>query len=289
MTINIVLAALLAIVAVTAAAAAIRLLQPPSPKDAGRPPGALENASLDRLMHRFGRRRILTVIGAAVAGLLLALLAGWFIAPVLLPALAIVLPMVLTKPDQSAEEQLQGLADWTRKVASLIASNKPLTEAIKESVRSAPAAIEPQVKLLVTRLNARQPTADAIYAFGQELDPRAGPVIGALVLGAGHGQAGLTSILTSISGMFTNEVQQLRRIDRERAEGRNTARIVSIASVVLVAALVISPYGSPYHTPLGQLILLFLTLFFVAILWLLRRMIATRPPARIIIPPGQAR
>ena len=138
-SINIVLATLLAIAAVALAAAAIRLLQPPTPRDASRPAGALQSASLDGLLRRFGKRRVLTVLGALALGLLLALLGGWLIAPVLLPALAIVLPMVLTKPDRSAEEQLQALADWTRKVASLIASNKPLTEAIKESVRLHPA------------------------------------------------------------------------------------------------------------------------------------------------------
>lgn len=288
MSINIVLAALLAIAAVIAGAAAIRFLQTPAPGDAGRPASAIRRRTQGATA-RFGRRQVIIVVGAVAGGLLLALLTGWVAAIVVLPALAIVLPLVLAKPDRSGEAQLEALADWTRKVASLIASNKPLNEAIKESLRSTSPVIKPQVKLLVTRLNAHQPTVDAIYAFGKELDPRAGPVIGALVLGAGAGQAGLTSILASIAQMFTNEVYQLRRIDKERAEGRNTARGVTVASILFITAVMFTPYGSAYRTPLGQLILLVIVALFIGILWLMRTMLATPPVSRIIIQPGEGR
>ena len=71
-----------------------------------------------RLGSRFGRldrRTRLLVIGGAVTGLLVALVTGWVIAIVLVPAAIIGIPMLLTPPPAAASiEKLEALEEWTR-------------------------------------------------------------------------------------------------------------------------------------------------------------------------------
>lgn len=284
-----VLAAALAMLAVPALAGAVAALRPATPAAAKPTSASLLRRATTAVAARVGRRDLIAAALGGVLGLILAATSGWVVAIPILPALAVVLPRQLAKVDTRDIDQLEAVANWTKRVAGLIASNKSLTEALKESLRSTPPAIQPQVKLLVTRLNAHQPTVDAVYAFGKELDPRAGPVIGALVLAAGAGQTGLTRILGSISTMFTDEVRQLRRIEKERAEGRQTARAVTLFSVVMLTGIMLTDYGRAYHSPLGQTILLVLAGMFFALLWVQTAM--TAPPAqpRIIIAPGEAR
>lgn len=229
------------------------------------------------------RRVQIAVVAALAAGVLIAVLTGWFLAAVALPLAVLGFPYVAaTSTETGRIARLEALAEWTRGLAGVLTVGVGLEQALVATVRSTPDAIRPEVERLVARLNARWHTEPALRQFADELDDATGDMVaGALMLSSRHRGAGLASVLSGLADSVADDVTTRRKIEADRAKPRQTARLVTIISAVFLTGLALSgQFLAPYATPLGQLVLGVLLAAYAATLVWMRRMTAIKPPPR---------
>jgi Flp pilus assembly protein TadB len=227
------------------------------------------------------------VIGGAVAGLLVALLTGWVIAIVLVPAAIVGIPLLLTPPPAAASvEKLEALEEWTRSLSGKLTAGQSLRSALIKSLQSVPAPIEREVGLMVSRLwNNTATTEDVLRAFAEDLNDSTGDVVASqLILAAsGRGQAGLAKALDALAETVAADVRARRQIAADQAKPRTTARTVTVITLGVLGMLALTgDYIEPYGSPLGQVILAVLLTAYVATLLWMRRMAVAKPLPRFL-------
>lgn len=218
-----------------------------------------------------GRTRTLLLAGTAV-GILVAVLTGWVVAVVIIPAAAAGLPLLLSAPPAEKEvRRLEAMEEWVRSVSGVLTAGVGLEQALITSLRSTPEPIRPEVSRLVARLRARWDTASALRMLADDLDDPTGDLIAAnLLLGASRRGAGLSTVLEALAESVGQDVRARREIEADRAKPRSNARLITLISVAVLGFLAFSgDYVAPYGTPFGQVLLLVLLSLYVAtLLWL---------------------
>ena len=253
-----------------------------SPK--GRPAPARSRRLPPRWGATSARTRVLLLVGVG-AGVLTAVLTGWFIAALLVPAVVAGLPVLLSAPPAGTRiERLEAMEEWTRSLSGVLTVGVGLEQALVATLRSTPDAIRPEVTALVARLRARWGTEDALRAFADALDDATGDLVAAnLILGARRRGAGLASVLESLAESVAADVRARREIEADRAKPRATARWVTLITVaVLVVLGLTGEYIQPFSSPLGQVILVTLLSLYVATLVWMRTMATGKPLPRFI-------
>ncbi|MET8571941.1 type II secretion system F family protein [Streptomyces sp. NPDC004783] len=231
------------------------------------------------------RRRALAA-AAAVVFVAVWLVSGNFVAGVLLGAALIGVPW-LVMPGQIAAErigQLEGLSEWTGRLAGLLRLGMGLEQAMITSRQGAPDELAAQIVNLSDRLRLGWRPEDALRAFGDELgDVTGDKVVAALILSVNDRGPGLAQALEDLAGSVRDEVVKKRSIEADRAKPRTTVRWMTIITVgIVVAGFFVPSYTAPYSTLLGQLVLAFLTAGFVATLALMRQLGAFRHIPRFL-------
>ncbi|MEU6578205.1 type II secretion system F family protein [Streptomyces sp. NPDC046805] len=233
------------------------------------------------------RRRMLAV-AAVVVFVAVWLASGNFVGGALLGAAVIGVPWLIT-PARMAQErigQLEGLSEWTQRLAGLLRLGMGLEQAMITSRQGAPDELAPQIVTLSDRLRLGWRPEQALGAFAAELDDvTADKVVAALILSAGDRGPGLAQALEDLAGTVREEVAKKRAIEADRAKPRTTVRWMTIITVgVVVAGFFVPSYTKPYATLLGQLVLAFLTAGFVGVLALMRQLGTFRRIPRFLIP-----
>ena len=231
------------------------------------------------------RRVLISGLLAALAGVLVALLSGWVIAIVLFPLAAIGLPVLLGVSDESHTiERLEGLAEWTRNLAGVITVGVGLEGALVATLRTTPDVIRPEVTTLVSRIRSRWNTAEALRAFADQFNDSTGDLVAAtLILAAQKRADGLAQILSGLAESVSAEVAARRHLEADRSKPRQTARIVTLITVVcLVGMAATGQYLEPYRSPLGQVVLSVLLALYVVGLVVMRRMARVKPLPRLL-------
>ncbi|MFI6357985.1 type II secretion system F family protein [Streptomyces sp. NPDC050743] len=233
------------------------------------------------------RRR--TLAAAAVVVFVAAwLISKNFVASIMLGAAVIGVPWLIT-PVQMAQQrigQLEGLSEWTQRLAGLLRLGMGLEQAMITSRQGAPDELAPQIINLSDRLRLGWRPERALRAFADELgDVTADKVGAALILSAGDRGPGLAQALEDLSGTVREEVAKRRAIEADRAKPRTTVRWMTLITVgVVVAGFFVPAYTRPYATLLGQLVLALLTAAFVGVLALMRQLGSFSRIPRFLIP-----
>ena len=116
--------------------------------------------------------------GAVAAGVVAALLSGWWVVAVAVPLAVVGLPSVLSWSKESRRiDRLNALADWVRNLAGLLTVASGLEGAIVTTVRSVPEPIRAEVTRLAARIRARYSTEQALRLFADELDLPTGDLV----------------------------------------------------------------------------------------------------------------
>ena len=253
-------------------------------------PGQLWARITRRPVGRAGRRRDLILLASMIMGSVVAMLTGWLILIVVVPALALGLPYLLILPKQRDIELLEALDRWVRSLAATLATGKSITDAIRISRRTAPTLIADEINMLVARLNNRWETRDALMRFADAIDsPDADGVVAALILASSRGANGASVTLQALADSIQAQLKGRRAVEVERSKPYVVVRQVTIISLsTLVLVFVASPtFFAPYRTPLGQALLSVLLISYVGSLLLMRR--KAQQPARPRILIGQHR
>jgi Flp pilus assembly protein TadB len=254
-----------------------------------RVPAFIGRPTRSRLLLRRWRRvprrsRILLLLGLAV-GVVLALLSGWVIALLVLPAALLGVPWLLGRGDEPRQiDRLKAMEEWTRNLAGVLVAGMSLEQALQRSLRTCPAPLHREVSRLVGALNARTPTTQALARFADDLDDATGDqIVASLILGAKRQGEGLARVLQDLAESVSAEVRARQQVDAGRAAHRTTARGVTLIALFMIGALTLSgSYIDPYKTPLGQMVALIVLAAFVGILVQLRLMARTPLPPRFL-------
>ena len=228
---------------------------------------------------------------ALVAGLVAAAITGWPLLVLIVPAVAFALPILLAAPPNRDLDLLQAIDRWVRTLGSLLPTGRSIADAIRVSMKQAPALIAPNLRVLAARLDDRWTIEQALRALADELDsPDADAVLAALALAAQRGGTGAGVTLAALADNLQDRLRALREISTERAKPRFVVRQVTlITSIVLGAALLFGgDFFAPFGTPLGQVLLAGLVVAYLGSLLFLRRMTLPRPRGRILtaVPEG---
>ena len=195
-------------------------------------PGQLWAKITRRPAGRAGRRRDLILLGSVIMGCIIAMLTGWLILIVILPALALGLPYLLILPKQRDIELLEALDRWVRSLAATLATGKSITDAIRISRRTAPPLIADEISLLVARLNNRWETRDALMRFADAIDsPDADGVVAALILASSRGANGASVTLQALADSIQAQLKGRRAVEVERSKPYVVVRQVTIISL----------------------------------------------------------
>jgi tight adherence protein B len=233
-----------------------------------------------------GRQRDMILLSSVIMGLVLALLTGWLILIVVLPMLALGLPYLLILPKQRDIELLEALDRWVRSLAATLTTGKSITDAIRISRRTAPPLLAEEINVLVTRLNNRWETRDALMRFADAIDsPDADGVVAALILASSRGANGASVTLQALADSIQAQLKGRRAIEVERSKPYVVVRQVTVISLsTLVLVFVLSPdFFAPYRTPLGETLLAALLIIYVASLLLMRRKAHQPRSPRILV------
>jgi tight adherence protein B len=234
---------------------------------------------------RIPRRILLVAVTAAVAGVAIALLTGWVIAIVILPVAAWGLPALLARPAEGRViERLEALAEWTRNLSGVLRVGMGLESALVETLRSTPTAIRPEVAALASRIRSRWDTQDALRRFADDFNDPTGDLVAATLILAARKQAdGLGQILSGLAESVSAEVTARRQLEADRAKPRQTARLVTIITAVMLAVMALSgQYLEQYHSPVGQLIFLTLLGAYASLLAVMKKMSTVKPLPRFL-------
>ncbi len=185
-------------------------------------------------------------------------------------------------------DQLEALATWTESLRDMVATGIALPEALPTSTVAAAPPLQQHLLALVDRLRTREPVADALLRFADDLDdPAADLIVAALVLNARAQGRQLKAVLSAIARSARAELEVRRRIEAERRATRRGVQIVVAVTVVMALGLVfLNPvYVEPYRTVAGQVVLaVVVALFGSGFVWL-RQLAEFRPPQRFLSSP----
>jgi Flp pilus assembly protein TadB len=231
-------------------------------------------------------RRDLVLGVSLLVGLVVAATTVWLIALLVVPALALGLPYLLTVPRPRDVALLEALDRWVRGLSATLATGRSVTDALRISRRTAPPLLAEDVSALVARLNNRWDTREALLRMADSLDsPDADAVLAALILASSRGANGASVTLQALADSIQATLQGRRTIEVERSKPYVVVRQVTVISLVtLLVAFVASPrFFQPYQTPLGQLILTLLVTAYIGSLLLMRRKAQQRERPRVLV------
>jgi hypothetical protein len=221
------------------------------------------------------QHRIL-LIAAVVGGVLAWLLTGL---PVIGLLVAVTIPGApwvfnVGREERDAIVRIEAVGEWARRLKDVSVVGMGLQQAIVASAATAPADIQDEVRDLAVRLQAGLDARVALMRFADDIaDAVCDQVVAALTLHLSDRGDRLGDVLTSIANAAAAEVATRREVEAKRTQSRFAVKFLTITTVLGVAFGLIRPsYMKPYHSFLGEVIMVVLATCFVGILLWVRSM-----------------
>lgn len=249
----------------------------------GTPAG--KGLRLEAVTGRDGRK----ILAAVVVGLAILLITGWPVAALASALGVIFVPrLVSNRADKQRTAMLEGLEQWTRRLADMLTASRGLEDALAVSARTAPAAIAPAVTALARRMSVRVGTEEALRAFAAEIDDPAGDrIVAALLIATGQRGGGVQSVLSALAELLARDVAARREIEASRAEHRTTLRwIVAFIGGFTAFAIIDRTYSAPFGTFIGEVVLAVVAVLYAAGLVWLHKLGQIPVPGRFLKDPG---
>ncbi len=180
--------------------------------------------------------------------------------------------------------RLDALASWTRSLATRISAGSGLEQALIESSQDAADSIAVEVRALSARMQAGQPAQVALRQFADELGDGVADFLAiALMRSAVTRGSGLRASLERLAGSVDKLVSDQRAVEADRARPRVTARLVTLITVGAFAVLQANTqFMAPYHTFVGQLVLMGIAAAFGGCLLWMAALTRGRPEPRML-------
>lgn len=252
--------------------------QTPAPP---RPDGRI--AALAGAVRRPAMRR---QAGAAVLlGPAVLLLTGWPIAGLAAAAACFAVPRLAGgRGAKSRIARLEGLEQWTRRLADMLSAASGLEDALARGVEHPPEAIAAEVRDLGRKLAMRADTEQALRAFADALDdPVADLIAAALIRATARRGVGVRQVLTNLAAMVAAQVAARREVEAERARHRATIRWIMVFLLgYSVFAALNREYVAPFSTTAGQVTLTGVVACYAIGFWWLHRLGNARPAGRFL-------
>lgn len=242
-----------------------------------RPPGAA------------GRRQDMFLLLGLVIGIVGFLLTRWVAVIVLVPLGMVILPKLLGRAAPTDLPLLTALDRWVRTISATMSGGTDVVDTIRRNQASTPPLIADDVAALIDRFNSGWPTAAAFHRFADDLDnPEADAVVASLAMAANH-STGVTDNLNAIAESIHDRIRAMRMVETERARPRQTVRIVTIITLVMIVAAGVlgGGYFDALTSPVGQLIVAGLAIGYVSSLLIMYRSTVPRRRERIYTTPTE--
>jgi Flp pilus assembly protein TadB len=253
----------------------------------GFPARPEDGPSLSDQMSDAARFLMIRSAGATILGLLVLAATGWVVAAVATGVLVFFWNQLFggLGAERTALARVEALASWTESLRDTIAGAVGLEQAIPATARAAAPAIREHLHTLVDRLRARMPLPQALEYFADDMDDASADlVIAALILNARLRGPGLREVLGALAKSSREEVDMRQRVMAQRSSTRRSVQIVVAVTVTMVLALAIfnKSFVAPYHTFVGQCVLVGVIALFAAGFYWLRRLSAVETPSRFL-------
>lgn len=225
------------------------------------------------------------VLGSIGAGVLVAVMTGWLLAAVLLPALLLGIPALLKTPPHPEVEILAALDRWVRLLAPAIGVGKSIRDAIGSTRTQVPPVLRQPVARLTARMDQGLTTREALLLMADEIGHSdSDAVLAALAIASTRGGVGTRATLQALSQTIQHRLRVLREIASERAKPRAVVRQVTLITLAVLggALLMGGQFFAPYGSALGQVIALALAAAYIGCLVMLRRRTTPEPAARFL-------
>ncbi|WP_329127270.1 type II secretion system F family protein [Streptomyces sp. NBC_01465] len=288
-------AALFAVLAVAAAALAVREIRGRIP-DPAKPPARLAlrlHRAKTELPEKWQRRWRHLLGAAGVVTLVVWAYTGWPVQGLIAGGAVLGAPYVW-HPGGSAKvriERLEALAQWLNHLAGIHTAGISLVQTVRSSAKTAPAPIAPQVSALADRLGSGR--MDAHQAFALFADELSDGVVDHVVLllqsHAVYKGRGLADALEALAVTIDQQAADARTVESDRAKVRKSARMNSVViTLVVVGCMLNQAWSAWYSTPLGQIVLAVLGCCYAGTLVWMRRVARSQPDPRLLDPLGSA-
>jgi len=234
---------------------------------------------------RTGNER-LRLAGWIAAGTAIWLATDWLTAGIAVAGVGIWLPWLLGSARTAREriDRIEALATWCRRMADTLVGGGAigLAQAISVTAEHAPGEISEPVQRLAQRLRAgHDDRITAVQAFADDIDDRIGDTVAAALGLALHQQSvGVAAVLRQLATGISRDVRARRNIESERAESRQSIRMLLLIQAAVLGLLMLVPgFAAPYRSLVGQLVMAALLAGTVVLLvWMRRLALGRRTP-----------
>ncbi|MCC2592476.1 type II secretion system F family protein [Tessaracoccus sp. OS52] len=227
--------------------------------------------------------RTMIVLGVG-GGVVIALVTGWLVAVVILPAVLVLVRRVVTRRARPRTARLDALAEFARGIAGVLEAGRGIEQAILQAALSAPQAIEPEVAKLAARIRANWEIERALCAFADDFDDATADLfVATLLLASERRGPGLAAVMQDIAASVDQEVRARREVETEQQKPRTAAGMITLITTTLLLGLVVTgDYIAPYSTPFGQLLLTTYLAAYLAVLGWMAHMTKEQPIPRFL-------
>ncbi len=247
-----------------------------------RPADVVVDAPRKKRDHRIDPLRPVVALVAAAVALLItrwpvaglgAGVAGWVVAA-----------SFSARQRVSDASRAEALALWVEMLRDAMGTARGIEGVLVATASTAPLVIRPEVTRMARRL-AYDPLDEALDGLADDLAHPVGDlVVTALRLASRAGARQTRDVLADLADSAYREAEMHQRIEVARQRPRTAMRWVAciIGGFILLLVLFARDYLAPYRTPLGQIVLVFVAVYWGLGFWWMARMGRIPPIERFL-------